>query len=197
MMLVEQTTAPLAALPVAEFKDHLRLGSGFTDDGLQDGVLVAALRAALAAIEARTGKILIQRDFSWTVYRWRSTSDAVLPVGPVSAVTSLTLIDRLGAETPVSQSSWVLVADLHRPRLVALGLALPMIATGGSARMNFVAGYGPNWSDIPDDLAQAVLMLAAHFYDFRHGETAGRDLMPPMVASLVERYRTLRLGGME
>ncbi|MEY2961928.1 MAG: hypothetical protein RLZ60_1758, partial [Pseudomonadota bacterium] len=76
MMLVEQTTVPLAALPVAEFKGHLRLGSGFADDGLQDGVLVAALRAAIAAIEARTGKILIQRDFSWTVYRWRSASDA-------------------------------------------------------------------------------------------------------------------------
>ncbi len=62
MMLVEQTTVPGAALPVAEFKDHLRLGTGFADDGVQDGVLEAYLRAAMAAIEARTGKILLTRS---------------------------------------------------------------------------------------------------------------------------------------
>ena len=39
MMLVEETTVPLSALPVATFKDHMRMGSGFSDDGVQDGVL--------------------------------------------------------------------------------------------------------------------------------------------------------------
>lgn len=57
MMLVEETTVPLSALPVATFKDHMRMGSGFSDDGVQDGVLEGFLRAAVAAIEARTGKI--------------------------------------------------------------------------------------------------------------------------------------------
>ena len=52
MMLVEETTVPMSALPVAEFKDHLRLGSGFSDDGIQDALLDAHLRAAMAAIEA-------------------------------------------------------------------------------------------------------------------------------------------------
>ena len=59
MMLVEQTTVPTAALPVAEFKDHLRLGTGFADDGVQDDVLEAYLRAAIATIEARTSLSLI------------------------------------------------------------------------------------------------------------------------------------------
>ena len=67
MMLVEETTVPLSALPVAQFKDRLRLGSGFSDDGLQDSVLESYLRAAIAAIEARTGKILIERAFTWTL----------------------------------------------------------------------------------------------------------------------------------
>ena len=40
------------ALPVAEFRDHLQLGSGFADDGMQDSVLIAQLRAALAAVQA-------------------------------------------------------------------------------------------------------------------------------------------------
>ena len=41
MMLVEETTVPQQALPVATFKDHMRMGSGFADDDLQDGVLEA------------------------------------------------------------------------------------------------------------------------------------------------------------
>ncbi len=65
MMLVEETTVPQAAIPVAQFKEHLRLGTGFSDDGLQDVVLEGFLRAAMAAIEGRIGKILIEREFSW------------------------------------------------------------------------------------------------------------------------------------
>ena len=34
MMLIEQTSVPLSALPVAEFKDHLRLGTGFSDGNI-------------------------------------------------------------------------------------------------------------------------------------------------------------------
>ena len=55
-MLVEETTVPAAALPIAAFKDHLRLGTGFSEDTIQDSVLEGFLRAAVAAIEARTGK---------------------------------------------------------------------------------------------------------------------------------------------
>jgi hypothetical protein len=116
MMLTEVTALPQAVLPVAQFRDHLRLGSGFDDDALQDGLIETYLRAAIAAIEARIG---------------------------------------------------------------------------------FMAGFGPDWSDLPADLAQAALMLAAHFYENRNA--SGRDpaAMPFGVAALLERYRTIRLfvGG--
>ena len=70
-MLIEETAVPQAALPVNEFKAHLRLGTGFSDGDVQDMVLESFLRAAIAAIEARTGKILVERSFSWTLTRWR------------------------------------------------------------------------------------------------------------------------------
>ena len=63
MVLTEQTAVPTAALPIQEFKDHLRLGTGFADDGVQDALAEGYLRAALAAIEGRIGKALIARDF--------------------------------------------------------------------------------------------------------------------------------------
>ncbi len=63
MNLSELSPVPQAELPVAQLKEHLRLGTGFADEAVQDGLLAGDLRAALAAIEGRTAKALIARDF--------------------------------------------------------------------------------------------------------------------------------------
>ena len=194
MMLVEQTTVPSAALPVAQFKDHLRLGTGFADDGVQDDVLEAYLRAAIAAIEARTSKALISRSFSWTLTAWRDLASQVLPLAPVSAITALSIFDRLGAEEVIDSGAFVLEPDLHRPRLVATGYTVPVIPVGGSAVIGFDAGFGPAWTDVPADLGQAVKMLAAHYYENR-GTHPGEAAMPASVTGLVARYRPVRLFG--
>ena len=98
MMLIEETAVPPAALPLAEFKTHLRLGTGFTDDDIQDALLESFLRAAVSAIEARTGKILIERVFSWTLSVWRDVGGQSLPIAPVNAITRMTLRDRADEE---------------------------------------------------------------------------------------------------
>lgn len=191
MMLAEQTPVPLAALPVAQFKDHLRLGSGFADDAVQDGVLEAHLRAALATIEARTGKALLTRPFVWTLTAWRDLATQVLPVAPVSALTGLSIFDRLEGEEVVNAARYRLIPDRHRPKLVATGFCLPPIPVGGRAVIGFEAGFGPGWDDVPADLRHATLMLAGQYYDTRTG--AGE--MPEAVAALVQPWRSLRLFG--
>ena len=194
MMLVEQTTVPGAALPVADFKDHLRLGTGFADDGVQDAVLDACLRAAISAIEARTGKALIARGFSWTLTAWRDLGAQALPLAPVGAITALTITDRLGGEEVIDPARYRLEPDMHRPRLVANGLTLPVIPVGGSAVIAFEAGFGPSWGDVPADLAQAVFLLAARFYEDR-GTGPGEASIPAGVEALIARYRPMRLFG--
>ena len=195
MMLVEETTVPVSALPVAEFKDHLRLGSGFSDDGVQDAVLESYLRAAMAAIEARTGKILIERAFSWSLTAWRDARRQPLPVAPVNAISGVTLLDRLGQETVFE--GWYLAPDMQRPSLQPAGTCLPALPTGGSVRIGMLAGFGPDWSDLPSDLAQAVMLLAAHYYEYRHDVSRASPAMPMGVQALIESYRTVRLfmGG--
>jgi uncharacterized phiE125 gp8 family phage protein len=194
MMLVEQTTVPVEALPVQTLKDHLRLGTGFADDGVQDEVLEACLRAALGAVEARTGKVLLSRVWRWSVTAWRDLGRLVLPVAPVSAVTEFAIRDRTGAETPVQAQRWRLEPDLHRPAVVATGLVLPSIPVGGAAELVFEGGFGPAWTDVPADLRQAVILLAAHYYEHRH-EVASGGGIPGGVAALIERYRNIRLFG--
>ncbi len=194
MMLVEQTTVPTAALPVAEFKDHLRLGTGFADDGVQDDVLVAYLRAAIATLEARTSKALLTRSFSWTLTAWRDLAAQALPIAPVSAISSLSIVDRLGAEEVIDTAKYVLERDLHRPRLTSTGYTLPVIPVGGVAVIGFDAGFGAAWADVPADLAHAVMMLAALYYENR-GTHPGEAEMPAGVASLIARFRPVRLFG--
>jgi uncharacterized phiE125 gp8 family phage protein len=193
MMLVELTEAPAAALPLARLREQLRLPSGFADDSLQDGLLGGFLRAAIAAVEARTGKALLARSFALTLHDWRWPERQPLPLAPVSEVTAVTLADAQG--TTEAAQGWRLERDAQRPALVATGATLPQIPWGGTATVAFAAGYGAAWDDIPADLGQAVVMLAAHYYEFRHETALGAGCMPFGVTALIERYRPLRLTG--
>jgi uncharacterized phiE125 gp8 family phage protein len=195
MMLVEMTTTPDAALPVAELKQQLRLGTGFGEDSLQDPILVYLLKAAIAAIEGRTGKALLSRRFSWSLTGWRDAGAQRLPMAPVSAIYALKLITLAGVETVVDPDAYRLVRDLHVPELVSASLALPSVPTSGTAEIELEAGYDTVWSGVPADLGHAVLLLAAHYYEHRHeGVEDGVRLVPFGVSALIERYRGPRLG---
>lgn len=194
MMLTEETQVPLLALPVEEMKDHLRMGSGFADDGLQDGLIETYLRAALAAIEGRIGKMLFQRRFLWVLECWREDEQA-MPVAPVSSVVSVTLVDAAGGEVVVAPTAYRLVKDLHRPRLAGKGTVLPTIPSDGAVKVVFDAGFGAAWTDIPVDLRQAVLLLAGEFYEHRHDDGSQAAGLPFGVVTLIERWRTVRILG--
>lgn len=195
MMLSEVTPVPQAVLPVAEFKDHLRLGTGFTDDGAQDALAESYLRAAMAAIEGRIGKALIARDFVLELSEWRWPEAQALPLAPVGAVASVTVRDRAGLPDVIAATRYQLVRDAQRPKIVATGALLPGIPVGGTVEVVFTAGFGPAWADVPGDLAQAVFLLAAQYHEFRH-EAGQAQAMPFGVLALIERWRTVRvLGG--
>lgn len=198
MLLSEQTAVPTAALPIQEFKDHLRLGTGFADDGVQDALAEGYLRAAMAAIEGRIGKALMARDFLWILEDWRDGVAQAVPVAPVSAVASVTLRDAAGAATVVPGAAWRLVKDTHRPKIAGVGGSLPTIPTGGQVEILFTAGFGPVWANVPVDLAQAVFLLAAQFHENRHEAGERNAGLPFGVMALIERWRTVRvLGGGE
>jgi uncharacterized phiE125 gp8 family phage protein len=194
MMLTEETPVPQAALPVEEMKDHLRMGSGFADDGLQDGLIETHLRAAMAAIEGRIGKMLFRRRFLWVLECWRDVEQA-LPVAPVSGIVNVTLVDAAGGEVMMPSGAYRLIPDLHRPRLAGRGGALPTIPSEGLVKVVFDAGFGPAWTDIPVDLRQAVLLLAGEYYEHRHDDGAQAAGLPFGVVTLIERWRTVRILG--
>lgn len=196
MMLTELTSVPGAALPVQALKDHLRLGSGFTDDALQNGLIESYLRAAMAAIEGRIGKALIARTYKLVLQDWRQRDEQPLPVAPVSAIASVTVYDAANVATVIPVNCWQLVADMARPKLAAVGVLLPVVPMDGRAEVVFTAGFGADWTAVPADLAQAVLLLAAQYYENRHETGQVAAGLPNAVQVLIERWRTVRvLGG--
>ena len=196
-MLIEDDEVMTAVLPIEDFKAHLRLGRGFAGDTVQDLVLESFLRAAISAVEARTGKVLFSRAFTWSIPRWTRVEGEILPVGPVQAITELALVDGDGGVVVVDPTRYVLEKDTHFPVLRGRSAGLPAPPGDGSIRLRFAGGFGPSWDDLPADLAQAVMLLAAHYYENREATALGSGCMPFGVTSLLERYRPMRLfrGG--
>lgn len=193
MILIEQTQVPDTALPVAEFRDHLQLGSGFADDGLQDAVLISQLRAAIASIEGEIGKALLRRVYRYSVDVWKAVSRLGLPIAPVSSITTFRLVDAAGQETVLDTDKYVLVEDTHRPCLKWLGWVLPTIPSGGHADVIFEAGMASDWAGLPANLQQAVLALATNYYEHRAGRVEFG--IPASVLAMLRPHRPMRLLG--
>jgi uncharacterized phiE125 gp8 family phage protein len=127
MLLKEQEPVAEADLPVEAFRAHLQLGTGFGEDGVQDEVLRPQLRAALAAIEGKTGKALLARSFRLVVTAWRNLGRQILPIAPVIAVTSFEIRNLNGNVEPVDAARYLFLPDAHEPTVQGRSFSLPTI----------------------------------------------------------------------
>jgi uncharacterized phiE125 gp8 family phage protein len=178
-MLTELAPVPAGDLPIAALRDHLRLGTGFADDSVQDGILETVLRAALAAVEGRTGRALLVRGFA--LEATASGGGVALPVGP-AMVTMVEVVAGDGSRMDVTA------------RVSVTGGSRPVVSSlpgYGTVVIGFAAGFGA-WDSVPPDLRQAVLMLAAAWYEDRDAAGAA---FPAAVAAILAPWRVLRLGA--
>ena len=193
MILTETSPAAVNPVPLDEFAAHLRLAQGFADDSAEDGLLELYLRNATSVVEARVCKALIRREFKLQVTAWNRDGLLVLPVGPVAAIGSLSFIR--GAETiALTADSWSLEIATSRQRVTGPGGgALPAIPDGHLAELVFDAGFGESWNDVPGDLSQAVMLLAAHYFENRTGDAEPGQGIPVAVQALLETQQPVRL----
>jgi uncharacterized phiE125 gp8 family phage protein len=193
MMLIEETAPAAEVLPVAALRRHLRLAQGFEgpDDAAETAALAGFLRAAIATIEGRTGKVLLKRRFKMQLDDWRDRLGQSLPLAPVHSVETIDIDDGAGTVTTLPPETWCLVPDTQRPVILPKGVILPHVPRRGHVTITFRAGFGDTWDGVPADLAQAVILLAARYYDDRsHDE--GRHVLPFGVSALIEKWRAVR-----
>ncbi|MFQ5567138.1 MAG: hypothetical protein ACE5EU_12345 [Paracoccaceae bacterium] len=193
MILTETSPAAVNPVPLDEFAAHLRMAQGFADDAAEDALLELYLRNATSVIEARVCKALIRRQFKLQVTAWNRDGQLVLPVGPVAAIDSVNFVQ--GATTiALAAGAWSLEIGGSRQRLTgAGGGALPAIPDGHVAELVFDAGFGASWNDVPGELSQAVMLLAAHYFENRYGDSDPGQGIPVAVQALLETQQPVRL----
>tara|TARA_R110002110_G_scaffold79732_15_gene208108 strand:+ start:6820 stop:7392 length:573 start_codon:yes stop_codon:yes gene_type:complete len=187
MMLTGPAEEPVT---LGEARAHLRLDA--TDEDALLGVLVTAARTALEAV---TRRAFVTQDWRLLLDDWPAHAIS-LPLAPVQAVTAVTVAG-LDETVTLDEEFYEVDAGGEPPRIAAMrGQAWPLPATmmAGIA-IEFTAGYGPAAS-VPAPLKQAVLLLAAHWFEHRDplmaNGTEGVDL-PLTVAALIAPYRRLHL----
>lgn len=178
-------TVPPAVEPIAlaDLKAHLSL-----DSVEHDATLARLTTTARQHVETTTRRALIVQGWRVTLDRWPRHRRVLLPVAPVRAVTNVTVFDALGGAIVLPSQLYT----LDRVRVpavlsVAPGVRAPGLPVGGIA-IDVEAGYGLAAADVPAPLREAVLRLAARWFEHRLDADAAAS-PPPLVEALIAPYR--------
>ena len=108
-IMILKETVPVAAdkLPLTAFRDHLRLGSGFTGDPSEDALLEEILRSALGVVESWAKRLCCAVSFGLSLTHWSEPHRQSLQIGPVETRPDLLLRDADGVETPVAPTGFI------------------------------------------------------------------------------------------
>lgn len=189
-MTLIRTVAP-AAEPVTlvEVKAHLRI-SHTSEDELLNGLV----RAAREDVERATGLALIDQAWRLVLDSWPSQSCAPIPRHPVREILSVTVFGTDGAGTPVDPSDYQ-VDTLSRPARLHIHKRPEMLRVLNGIEIDFSAGFGEAGTDVPDLLKRAMLLLVAHWYEFRasYGAVDQPVSYPPAYDRMLAGYRARRL----
>lgn len=190
-----QTSQPGAlAVNLIDLKNHLRLT---TSD--EDQLLTLYLRAATAVVEQKTRRALVSRGYRLELDEFPPSDEIILPVGPVSAVSSVQYRDRSGALQTLDTAIYHLDVTPTLGRVARRhGATWPDTEPGrpDAVRVSFAAGYGPSYMAVPEALRFVVMLLTAHYYTNRSpvdaAGSAGQEI-PLSLTYAMDAYRILSL----
>ncbi len=174
---------------LAEARLFLRL-----DQTDEDDLLATLITAGRLMIEAASGRCLIDQQWRIVLDRWPAGGEIRLPLSPVNAIVAARVYDVLGAAQPVAAPALVLDRQADPP-LIRIAGEVPEVGRAyGAVEIDVMAGYGATASAVPAPLRQAVLRLAARWFEQR-GDVASRDAeaLPVEISALVAPYRRMRL----
>jgi len=163
-MTLIRTVEP-AAEPVtlAEAKAHLRIDHGGDDD-----LLAGLVRAARQEVERSTGMALLTQGWRLVLDNWPENGCAPIRMHPLGEVLSVTAFGSEGEGALVDPAGYQVDAVSRPARIHFTASVAPLRAMNG-LEIDFTAGFGEAGTDVPDLLKRAILLLVAHWYEFRTG----------------------------
>ncbi|MFU0506648.1 head-tail connector protein [Pseudaminobacter sp. NGMCC 1.201702] len=189
MTLLRTVEPAVEPVTLAEVKNHLRLSHQSEDE-----LLAGLIRAAREDVERATGVAMIDQTWRLVLDCWPRGGCVTLMRHPVREILSVTLFGSEGEASVMDPSDYQL-DSLSRPaRLQFHRRPEPLRAMNG-IEIDFKAGFGEAGTDVPDLLRRAVLMLVAHWYEFRAsiGPAQQPASYPAGYDRLISGYRDRRL----
>ncbi len=168
---------------VAELKAHAKIDADDEDETLLPGYI----KSAREQVERKTGRCLLEQTWSASLDKWPELEDGAkhrrirLAGFPVISIDSVTV------------DGVTIASSYYRLNGKDLLVSVEVDDSEGEIDdegivIEFACGYGAV-SDLPDNLVQAVKMLAAHYYDAR-GATSPQgiyhQLIPEGVQALLQ-----------
>lgn len=187
MLVTDIGPIPFGALPIDPFKAHLRLPEGFEEISGQALRLEVALRAALATLEARLGRVFITRARLMALEAHEVSGKIALPFDPVTHLVAARKVDHLGTVTPLSVEDWQIRLAADPPCL--LPGPLPALEARDQLEIELQAGRASSYEDLPPDILTAWLLEAALLFEQKTDFEIAR-----MIGELILPYRKLRVG---
>jgi uncharacterized phiE125 gp8 family phage protein len=163
MTLFRTVEPAIEPVTLAEAKAHLRI-DGTADDDLLAGLI----RAARQEVEQATGTALLEQNWRLALDCLPANGTSLLKVHPLREILSITLYGSEGEASVLAPANYQVDA-LSRPARVHLDTAPPALRAMNGVEIDFSAGFGESGADVPDLLKRAILLLVAHWYEFRAG----------------------------
>ena len=111
-----------------------------------------------------------------------------LPISPLSSVVEVRTLDDDGSPTVIGSTLyWADTASEHGRLVLKPGTSIIPIRDVNGIEIEFKSGYGPNKTDVPDDLRLGLLRAITDAYDTGEqevSEKAGKILLPYQVMDL-------------
>ncbi len=187
--LTAATTLPLT---LGEIKDYLNIPDS---DEASDPGLMGALRASVENVERFTRRTLITT--TWTLWMDRFpgralpwwdgvrqmadteltdlTESIMIPKSPLISITHVKAHKQDGTTSTVLNTTYIV--DLaSEPGRVALKVSqtwpTDALRAINGVEVEFIAGYGPVGSDVPEDIRRALLFTIGDFHENRESAPA-------------------------
>jgi len=150
-----------------QIKQHIRI-----DNDTEDALLLNYCDAATDYIEANISKFLIKRVVRQFVDQMPEKHEILLNAEPVSAVSAVRIYDGEGNPQEILSSAYRFYQYESPPRL-QFDSSLRSFSHCNGIEIDMVAGFGESGADLPQSITRALLVLIAHWYEYRGTNAPG------------------------
>lgn len=161
MTLFRTVEPALEPVTLAEAKTFLRV-----DHDSEDALISGLIAAARQDVERATGAALVDQTWRLTLDEWPVSATVMVNRYPLRQVVGVTVYDADGDGAEIDPADYIVDGNASPPRIHFRKTEASGQPING-IEIDLVAGFGDAGPDVPDQLRRAMLLLVAHWFEFR------------------------------